>query len=223
MTDLARAREKMVDSQLRTEGVNDFDVLAAMGAVPRERFVPADLKPLAYIDEDLLLKPAAGGAPARFLMEPAPFGRLVELAELGTTEKVLIIGCGAGYSVAVVARLAATVIGLESDSELAAQAAATLRSLGVDNATVVTGSLEAGYPSAAAYDVILIEGAVELVPDRLFAQLGEGGRLVTVIGYGRSAQATIYSKNDGDIGSRPAFNADVRPLPGFRKSQAFVF
>ncbi len=223
MEDYAAARVKMVDSQLRTTDVTDYAVLAAMGEIPRERFVPARMRPLAYIDEDLLVKEATGGAPARYLMEPAPFAGLVQLAEVAPSDIVLDIGCTTGYSTAVLARLANSVVALEADAELAALASRTLVDLGIANAPVVVGPLEDGYPSEGPYDVIFLGGAVEFVPDALFGQLKEGGRLVGVVGYGRAAAATMFTRTDSETGSRVAFNAHVRPLPGFAKPKAFVF
>ncbi len=223
MEDYAAARTKMVDSQLRTTDVTDHALLAAMGEIPRERFVPARMRPLAYIDEDIQVKDASAGAPARYLMEPAPFARLVQLAEIAPSDIVLDIGCAPGYSTAVLARLANSVVAVEVDAELAALAGSTLVDLGITNAAVVTGPLEEGYPSEGPYDVIFVGGAVEVVPDGLFAQLKEGGRLVAVVGYGRAAAATAFTRTDGEFGSRIAFNAHVRPLPGFAKPKAFVF
>jgi protein-L-isoaspartate(D-aspartate) O-methyltransferase len=223
MEQFAVARAKMVDNQLRTQSVTDYAVLAAMGAVPRERFLPPAGRPLAYIDSDLpLTAPGPGGQP-RYMMEPAPLARLVQLAEVGTADVVLVVGCGTGYSAAVLARLATSVVALEQDSDLAGHAAETLTDLGVDNVAVVTGSLEAGYPSEAPYDAIFLDGAVEIVPPALFDQLKDGGRLVAVVGYGRAAAATVFTRSGADIGNRVAFDADVQPLPGFKRPKAFVF
>ncbi|HVZ13994.1 MAG TPA: protein-L-isoaspartate O-methyltransferase [Bauldia sp.] len=217
MDAFADARAKMVESQLRTENVNDYDVLAVMGTLPRERFVPAALQGLAYIDRDIAL----GGG--RFLMEPAPLARLLQLAELGRGERVLDIGCGTGYSAAALASLCGSVVALESDVTLSSQAKANLAALGIDNVKVVTGPLEMGHAADAPYDAILIDGAVESVPAILFGQLKDGGRLVAIVGNGRAAVATVYTKSEEQVGRRPAFNADARPLPGFRKPDAFVF
>jgi protein-L-isoaspartate(D-aspartate) O-methyltransferase len=222
MDEFAVARLKMVDSQLRTENVTDYDILAVMGRVPRERFVPAHQRALAYLDTDIPVKSGADGPP-RYLMEAAPFARLLQLTEIEKSDIVLDIGCGTGYSTAVIAGLANFVVALESDAELASQARATLLDLGVDNAKVVVGPLDIGYPSEGPYDVIFVDGAVEVLPASLFGQLKEGGRLVAVVGYGRAATAALYTKSDNEIGRRTAFNADVRPLPGFRKPAAFVF
>ncbi len=223
MDDFTTARTKMVDNQLRTQSVTDYAVLAAMGAVPREAFLPPADRALAYIDADLALTAAGPDGPARYMMEPAPLARLVQLAEVGTEDVVLVVGCGTGYSAAVLARLADSVVALEQDAGLAAQASETLTELGVDTVAVVTGTLEDGYPSEAPYDVIFVDGAVEVVPPALIDQLKDGGRLVAVVGYGRSAAATLFRRSGGDVGSRVAFDADVPPLPGFRKPKAFVF
>lgn len=223
MTDFAAQRIKMVDSQLRTEDVTDYDVLGAMGEVPRERFVPARLKGLAYIDDDLVVKEASGTGPARHLMRPANFARLVQAAEIAPTDIVLDVGCGTGYSAAVLARLAQSVVALESDPDLAAAASAALTDLAIDNAAVVTGPLTAGHAAEGPYDAILLGGSVEEIPEALFAQLKEGGRLVAVVGRGRAAPAMVYTKSDSDIGRLPLFDAFVPPLPGFARPKAFVF
>jgi protein-L-isoaspartate(D-aspartate) O-methyltransferase len=220
MEDFAAARTKMVDSQLRTESVTDYEILSVMGRIPREQFVPAHQRALAYLDTDT---PLTGGSTPRYLMEAAPFARLLQLSEIDKADLALDIGCGSGYSAAVIAGLANFVIALESDTTLAVQAKENLAALGIDNAKVVVGSLDAGYAAEGPYDLIFVDGAVEVIPPALFGQLKETGRLVAVVGHGRSATAILCTKSDDQIGRRPAFNADVRPLPGFRKAEAFVF
>jgi len=220
MDSFAASRTKMVDSQLRTEGVTDYGLLAAMGSVPRELFVPPTLKPFAYIDNDIVLKRA--GEP-RCMMQPASLGRLLQLAEISNSDNALDVGAGTGYGAAVMARLARSVVALESDPELAATARQTLAALNVTNAKVISNSLEAGAAADGPYDVILLEGAVPRVPTSLLAQLSEGGRLVAVIGEGWSAVATLFRKSGDDIGRRPAFNLALQPLPGFRQPASFVF
>lgn len=218
----AEQRLKMVDGQLRTTDVTNLAVLDAMGAVPREAFVPNALRSLAYIDEDVVVTAGGDGEP-RFLMEPSPFGKLLQLADITSDDVVLEIGCGTGYSTAVLSLLASSVIALESDASLAAAAAETLVELGYDSAAVVEGDLTSGYASEAPYDVVFVNGAVDDVPARLFDQLKEGGRLVAVVGSGNTGRAMLYSKDNGNVSALPAFNASVRPLPGFQREAVFQF
>lgn len=216
-------RVKMVDGQIRTTDVTDPAILLAMGSVPREMFVDARLRDLAYIDEDLQIAPAEAGRPARFLMEPSPFAKLLQLAEIGVGDSVLDIGCGTGYSAAVLANLAASVVALESDSVLAGRARAALEELGITDVELVVGPLAEGHAARAPYDVILVGGAVDAIPETLFAQLKERGRLVAVEGHGNAGVARIYVKDNGVVTGRRAFNAAVRPLPGFERIEAFEF
>jgi protein-L-isoaspartate(D-aspartate) O-methyltransferase len=159
----------------------------------------------------------------RYLMEPSPFAKLAQLAEILSSDFVLDVGCGTGYSSAVLSRLASSVIALESDATLAAKATSTLSSLGYDNVVVVTAPLAAGYPSQAPYDVIFIGGSVEQVPEALLAQLKDGGRLVVVEGRGNAGVASVYLKAGAIVTARRAFNAAVKPLPGFNRTHEFEF
>lgn len=220
MTDYAAARSSMVDTQVRTEGVTDYRIIRTMSEVPRERFVPARARPFAYTDADLTVKEDGH---ARHMIRPATLARLIQAASIAPADFVLLVGCATGYAAAVVAGLASSVIALESDEQLAASATETLTDVGIGNVAVVTGPLEAGYPAEAPYDVIFIDGAVELVPETLFAQLKEGGRLIAVVGYNRAAPAMVYTKTDDDIGERPVFDAFVPALPGFSRPREFVF
>jgi len=217
----AHLRVKMVDGQLRTTGITDARILSAMGSIPREAFLPALRRPLAYLDEDIDI-PTASGRP-RHLMEPSPFARLAQLAVIGPADRVLDVGCGTGYSSAVLSRLAASVDGLECEADLAESARATLAKLDVGNVTVVEGALEDGYPQNAPYDVILLGGAVDEVPEALFGQLVEGGRVVAVTGERNAGIARICVKEGGVVSCRRAFNAAIRPLPGFRRTPVFEF
>lgn len=216
------ARIKMVDNQIRTTDVTSHAVLAAFLAVPREDFVPATKKPLAYIDTDLELT-GEGVAEKRYLMEPSPLAKLLQLAVISKQDTVLEVGCGTGYASAILSMLAAKVVALESEPALADEASATLGRLGYSNVSAVTGELEKGYASAAPYNVIFIHGAVETVPETLLAQLSEGGRLVAVVGFGNASRARLFINDNGKISERPAFNTAVKPLPGFRVARAFVF
>lgn len=220
--DFSELRVKMVDGQLRTTDVTSLPLLSAMLSIPREAFVPDSRKALAYLDENALVSGNAG-AGARYLMRPSPFAKLVQLAEIGPDDKVLDVGAGTGYSAAVLSRLAKSVVALESEDSLADKAEATLTGLGCDNVTVVRGALQSGHKAGAPYDVIVVEGSVEELPEALTAQLAEDGRLVVVEGSGGSAVARIYLKYNGVATGRRAFNAAVKPLPGFERAAAFEF
>jgi len=220
MTDYAAARTTMVDTQVRTEGVTDHRIIRLMGEVPRHRFVPARARPFAYTDADIAVKEDGH---ARRMIRPATLARLIQAAAILPTDFALVVGSATGYAAAVIAGLASSVIALESDEQLAASAAETLTDVGVGNVAVVTGPLAAGYAAEAPYDVIFVDGAVEDVPEALFAQLREGGRLVAVVGYNRAAPAVVYTKTADDIGEHPVFDAFVPALPGFSRPRAFVF
>lgn len=223
MMDFEAARQKMVDNQIRTTDVTSYSVLTAFLTVPREAFVPVNLKQLAYIDEDLQIAPASNGNPPRYLMEPSPLAKLLQLAEIGSQDVVLEIGCGGGYAAALLSLLAGSVVAVECDEQLAAKASATLSELGYDNVAVVTGELESGYPDEAPYDLIFVNGAIESVPETLLKQLREGGRLVAVVGYGNAARAKVFQRSGGSTSQSAYFNAAVKPLPGFRQAAEFVF
>jgi protein-L-isoaspartate(D-aspartate) O-methyltransferase len=220
MSQFAIARRTMLDNQIRTTDVTDAAVLAAFGAVPRERFVPAAAQPLAYTDQDHRLTP---GTPGRFLLAPSPLAKLIQLLEVGTSDKVLVVGSGSGYSVAVIAAIAASVIGLESDETLAASSTAVIAELHLTNASIVEGELTVGYAASAPYDAILVEGAVDFVPAEISAQLAEGGRLVVVEGHGASGSARLYTNTAGTVTGRNVFNCAAKPLPGFEHHVEFVF
>lgn len=217
MIDFFSLRGKMVDSQLRTTDVTSHSVLNAFLDIPREDFVPEALKPLAYIDDDLEI------APGRFLMKPSPLGKLLQLAEITKQDFVLEIGTGSGYTTALLARLSAAVVTVESDSALQAQAKANLHAPVYAHVSFVSAPLEEGYAVDSPYDLIFINGAVEHVPQALLNQLRPGGRLIAVIGYGNVARATQFVKIAGSETGTPFFNASIPALPGFRKAREFVF
>jgi len=215
--DYAAARRNMVESQLRPNKVTDPALLEALGEVPRELCVPAALRGVAYVDEDI---PLGRG---RFLMEPMIFGRLAGLAAVRPTDVVLLIGAGLGYGAAVLARLTDRVIALESDHDFAQQTIQTLQALGTANVAVVEGPLAAGAPRQAPFDVILFDGATDRVPSAILDQLGEGGRLAAVVRTAGIGQATLMTRRGGMVASRVAFDAAVPLLPGFEHEAAFVF
>lgn len=216
MTDFAAARRNMVDGQVRTADVTDLRIQAAMLEVPREQFLPPASAPLAYLDLDL---PA--GPSGRRLLKPMVLAKLLQAAEIAPTDRVLDAGCATGYAAALLAQLAAEVVALEEDVGLMQSARNALASL--TNVTVASGPIIAGWPQGAPYDVILLEGATEMLPPALGRQLNEGGRLVCVLGAGPAAKAMLYRRSGEDIGARAIFDASAPLLPGFAKPPAFAF
>jgi protein-L-isoaspartate(D-aspartate) O-methyltransferase len=208
--DYKAARHMMVEAQLRTNRVINPGLIEALESVPREIFVPKQMAGGAYVDGPV---PLGNG---RALMEPMVFGRMAQIAEIQSTDVVLDVGCGSGYSAAVLSHLASTVVALESDSELAGRASAALATLGVDNVAVVTGALQDGDAGHGPYDVIIIEGQIPAVPAKLLNQLAEGGRLLAVVDNGAGpGRATLYSRFGGVVSHRVVFDATAGRLPGF--------
>ena len=218
MVDFAQARRTMVDCQIRTSDVTDLRVVAAFLDVARERFVPAARKAIAYLDRDV---PVNDGS--RALLKPMVLAKLVQAAEIGATDRVLDVGCATGYSSAVLGKLAASVVALEEDATLAATATEALAASGARNVAVACGTLSAGRPDEGPYDVILLQGATEIVPDSLLGQLKEGGRLLAVLGSGPMGKATIWRMAAARPTPQPLFDAAAPLLPGFVKPPAFVF
>jgi protein-L-isoaspartate(D-aspartate) O-methyltransferase len=215
MIDYELARKLMVDNQLRTHHVTDRRILAVMGRVPREMFVPEARRALAYIDDTQPL-----GAGSRFMAPPSLLAKLLQLADVQPGDEVLDIGAGSGYSAAVLAGLGATVHGLEEDATLVAEANANLASLGIANASVSLGSFG---DVNGTYDVIVLQGAVNTVPANLFARLTEGGRLVAMIRQGVVSVANLYVKSGTGVTARAEFNASLPPLSAVRPVEQFVF
>ncbi len=221
MIDYEQARTKMVDCQLRPNNVTDFAVLDAFFSVPREEFVPARNRELAYIDEDIAVHADTVDAFKRYLMEPMSTARLIQLANIQKNDIVLDVGCSTGYSAAILSLLCNSVVALESDDSLAQQAQDRLTEFSYDNAVVVSGPLERGYPAEGPYDVIYIGGAVDFVPGALFSQLKDGGTLVVVEGHGNAGVARLYVKAGEVVSGRPVFNCAVKSLPGFQAAKEF--
>jgi protein-L-isoaspartate(D-aspartate) O-methyltransferase len=220
MLDFATARRMMVDGQVRTMDVTDPRLIAAMLNVPRERFVAHSKTALAYLDRDV---PVADDNTSRRLLKPMVLAKLVHAAEMRADDVVLDVGCATGYSPAVLAQLAREVVALEEDPALAKQAEQNLAALDVRNVSVVCGPLVAGWRERAPYDAIVLNGASEVVPKDLCDQLRDGGRLVCVLGRAPAGKATVFRRVNGDTSGRPIFDAAAPVLPGFTKTQAFVF
>jgi protein-L-isoaspartate(D-aspartate) O-methyltransferase len=217
MFDTAMARRMMVDGQVRTADVTNLDLIAAMLELPRECFVPPALAEQAYLDGDI---PIGDG---RALLKPMVLAKLIQAVRVGPDEHVLDVGCGTGYSSAVLARLAGSVVGLEEDAALARQAVAALAAVAAARVVVATGPLTKGWIAAAPYDVILLNGATEVVPEELGRQLKPDGRLACIFGRVPPGKAMIYRMIEGRLVGRPVFDAAAPLLPGFVAPPEFVF
>jgi protein-L-isoaspartate(D-aspartate) O-methyltransferase len=208
--DFAAARLAMVENQLRPQGVTDPAVLDAMGTVERERFLPSQTRSLAYVDRAVLV------GDRRFLPAPAVLGSLLTQLTPQGGERALVVGAGTGYSAAVLGAMGVVVTALESSPALAAQA----RDNGIK---VVEGPLDEGWAKAAPYDLILIDGAVEYIPDAIVDQLANGGRLGTALIDRGITRLVVGRKVGGAFGYLSLSDAGVPPLPGFARPRAFVF
>lgn len=227
-TNFATLRLTMVECQIRTFGITDHAVIARFLSVPREKFVPASARSLAYSDTALKIADATQGAAERRLLPPLILARLIQAAEIKPSDRVLDIAPGTGYSTAILAGLAQNVVALDSDSGLQAATKANLAAVDLGAVPVFGGPLRDGVASAAPFDVIFIQGAVEDQLDPLFAQLRDGGRLMTLLRLADSVdrlacRAIAFEKNSGEISQRPLFGASAPLLSEFRTSPAFVF
>jgi protein-L-isoaspartate(D-aspartate) O-methyltransferase len=222
MSGFSTARQKMVDGQVRTSDVTDQGIIDAMIELPREAFVPQDKQALAYLDLDLDV--SEGGAAKRFLIKPMVMAKLLQAAEILETDRVLIVGAATGYAAAVSAHLAATVTAIDGDSAFETKGRDVLSQLGLaGKVTFKTAEAAVGDPAGAPYDVIMLNGATEVVPDKLYGQLREGGRLVGVFATSRPPRAMIVRRSHGDFGTRPLFDAAAPVLPGLGRVPEFLF
>jgi len=217
MFDAAAVRRHMVDGQIRTADVTNPSLIAAMQAVPRELFVAPAMAAQAYRDGDVSL------GEGRALVRPIVLGKLLQGSNVRPGDHVLVVGCGTGYAAAVLAHTGAAVVALEEDADLASRAEAALAKAGSGQVTLVRGPLTAGWSAAAPYDLILLDGAIEVAPEALGAQLKPTGRLAAVFGRGPGAKAMIYRSIEGQLVGRPIFDAAAPLLPGFAAPPAFVF
>lgn len=212
MSDFSTRREMMVDTQVRPSDVTKFPIIAAMLTIPRENFVPASQREVAYAEQNVEI----GGG--RVMLEPRTLAKLLDALDIQPDEHVLDLGCGMGYSTAVIAEMAGSVVGVEQDEAMAAEAQHLLAS----RAEIVTGPLIRGAPEKAPYDVITLQGGVETVPAGILAQLKEGGRIGAVFMQGALGVARIGYKIDGEVSWRFSFNAAAPVLPGFAAKRGFV-
>ncbi|MDB5533411.1 MAG: protein-L-isoaspartate(D-aspartate) O-methyltransferase [Hyphomicrobiales bacterium] len=221
----AALRQTMVDCQLRTFEITDRAVLDAALDIPREIFLPG--LPEAVVYSDRILQIGAASGRKRSMLAPMVVARLIQAANITPTDRVLVVGAGTGYTAALIGRLAAQVFALESDAEMSSLATANFAHIGATNIEVATGPLAAGLQQQAPFDVIVIDGAIEVQPDSLIAQLKEGGCLTAVVhpaaAAGRRGKATLFEKNSGRIGSRMLFDAAGDLLEGFEKKAEFSF
>ena len=194
MSGFSTARQKMVDGQVRASDVTDSRIIDAMLEVPRETFVPENKRALAYLDLDLDV--SEGAAARRYLIKPAVLAKMLQAAEIKSTDRVLVVGCATGYAAAVIAKFAGQVTAAESAE---------------------------GDPANAPFDVIVLNGATEIIPEQLYGQLRNGGRLVGVFAMSRPQRATIVTRSHGDFGDRALFDAAAPVLSGMERPPAFVF
>ena len=216
MTDFATRRVMMVDTQVRPSDVTKFPIIEAMLSVPREVYVPRDRREAAYIGENIVL------APNRVMLEPRTMAKLLDALDVKPTETILDLGCGLGYSTAVIARMAEAVVAVEEDETLGAEAQSILSGESVDNAAVIVGPLASGAAKHGPYDVITIQGGVETVPQALIDQLKDGGRIGAIFMEGALGIARIGYKLDGKVDWRFSFNATAPVLKGFAAERAFA-
>ncbi len=216
MTDYKARRTMMVDTQVRPSDVTKFPIIDAMLGVPREAYVPDRMREAAYMGENLAIDSD------RVMLEPRTLAKMLEALDIQPSHVALDIACGLGYSTAVLARLCDFVVAVEDDESRAEEAQSILSEQGIDNAAVMTGPLTEGAAKSAPYDIIMIQGGAEEVPDALLDQLREGGRIACVFLDGNLGVVRLGHKIDGVVNWRFAFNAGAPLLAGFEKARAFA-
>ena len=217
MTDFTAARTAMVDCQVRPSDVTKYPIIDALLSVPREAYVPTEMREVAYVGEHVRL----GGD--RVVLDPRTFAKMLDAVNVQPDEAVLDLGCGLGYSTAVLARMADAVIAVEDNGNLATTASEILTANDVDNAFVVTGPLTKGAAKHGPFDVLFIEGAVETIPQALLDQVKNGGRIVAIFAEGPLGQCRVGSKTASGISWRYAFDATAPILAGFENALEFQF
>ena len=216
MSDFQTRRTMMVDTQVRPSDVTKFPIIEAMLAVPREDFVPDARRDAAYADAPVAL------GDNRVVLEPRTLAKMLDGLDIQAGEVVLDLGCGLGYSSAIIARMADFVVALEEDEAMAAEAETRLAEAGVDNVAVISGRLADGAAKHGPYDAIVIEGAVEQVPAALMDQLKDGGRIAAIFAEGMLGTVRIGMKSGVHVDWRTVFNTSVPVLRGFEKERGFV-
>lgn len=206
----------MVDTQVRPSDVTKFPIIDALLGVAREDYVPDSKRDAAYIGENIDI----GGG--RVLLEARTLAKMLDAADVQPSDVVLDLGCGLGYSTAILARLADFVVAVEDDGARAEEAQQILSANGVDNAAVFEGPLADGAAKNGPYDLIILQGAVETIPDALLAQVKEGGRMVAIFAEGALGVVRVGRKIDGAMNWRMSFNAGAPVLDGFTKDAAFT-
>lgn len=217
MSDYAAARHAMVDCQVRPSDVTRYAIIDAMLWAPRERFVGKAKRDIAYAGAEIEL------APGRVLLDPRCFAKMVEAARIGSSDLVLDLAPGSGYSTAIIARMAEAVIAVEPDADLADWAQTLLAELEVDNAVVSHGDPAKGDPEHGPFDVIFVNGAVEELPESLTDQLKSGGRLVALFREGSVGKCCVLTRSASGLARRYMFDADAPLLRGFERREEFAF
>ena len=218
-SEFAALRQRMVDNQLRPSEVTDSQVIRAFLTVPRERFLAPEERPFAYADRELRI----AGSRSRGMMAPVHLARLIQLLPRTPEARVLVVGCGSGYSAAILAGLVGSVVGLEEDERLAALAAKRLADLGVHNFVPCIGRLKEGCVLHAPYDGMLIDGSIEIFPDLLIQQLAANGVAAGIEREERIGRAVSWERVGEKLASWPQFEAWAPPLPGFERKREFTF
>jgi protein-L-isoaspartate(D-aspartate) O-methyltransferase len=216
MTPFATRRRTMVDTQVRPSDVTKFPIIEALLSVPKEFYVPDSQREAAYVGENLAL------GDGRVVLDPRTMAKMLDVLDIQPDEMVLDIGCGLGYSSAVLAKLAEAVVAIEEDAQLANEAQATLSAEGVDNGAVLEAALTDGAAKHGPYDVVVIQGAVAALPTAITDQVKEGGRIICLFMEGNLGVVRLGHKSDGNISWRQCFNASAPVLPGFAQQDAFV-
>lgn len=217
MSDFATARENMVEKQLRPSEVDDPRVIEAFREVPREVFLPAKLRSVAYQDEDIDL------GNHRHLIEPLVLARLMQAGRPLAEDVALVVGCHSGYSAAMLSKLVATVFLLVPDEDAVAPIEARFDEFGFDNIVVQVGRAADGLAKQAPFNLILLAGSVVVVPAALLGQLDEGGRLAAVVESGRAGKVTVFTRVGGVAGKRQMYDARTPPIPELLPRPTFEF